>query len=675
MLNPTVHLKQEDNQVLKLTTHELYQRIEQHTQMPKQKLSPNKFEQQLILKNPTSETLCAEYIIENLEVVELNPLLGNPSYIIEFDINIRALEESFGLDKAEVIMEYSTDLLGTSVALNDNIQVELTSEVVSNSYQLVAFDAAPNKVGVTLQRTSGSIPLIISNNTTEIYHAAIQVQNYSPNEILQLTVDENFDVSTCQISDGVISNLLCNIYSEDVTGVISDFFMPVITGISPTSTTAGTRSLLTITGNNFGSTRGNSELQFTVLDDNTQSGNLWSVPLTGDYDFWSDQEIRVFVPSYSKIPGTLDSDVDGTTLQRPGTGSVRVNKEIIGGVTQTSNNSDILTITYSVGNDKRFVNSPGIYEGQPQALTRQRDDGGYTVRFSFDFTFDTSGNERKVQEGDTYVQLAKDAIEEWRCITGLNYTIDESTYFSSSFGCEGSTTADPEDKNIIGLHFKDTPDDPFSAAAMNGLPVPYDNIDCDDIEVGLQPDVDLLKCAEINVFGTQFSGSGNTRLRFYNAILHELGHTHFVNHVSSTDELMHPSQVLIVLASAGEMATITENAVAASRYIQEYSLNHNCQNGPYISDPCYDSVETVSQTPSDFFNIYTNSENIIVRNQRLKFVNDVRIFDTAGRLLTQHSVNHSNDFILLPRVEGNGIFIATIVDDENILYTFKISQL
>jgi len=660
MLNPTVHLKQEDNQVLKLTTHELYQRIEQHTQMPKQKLSPNKFEQQLILKNPTSETLCAEYIIENLEVVELNPLLGNPSYIIEFDINIRALEESFGLDKAEVIMEYSTDLLGTSVALNDNIQVELTSEVVSNSYQLVAFDAAPNKVGVTLQRTSGSIPLIISNNTTEIYHAAIQVQNYSPNEILQLTVDENFDVSTCQISDGVISNLLCNIYSEDVTGVISDFFMPVITGISPTSTTAGTRSLLTITGNNFGSPRGDSEIHFTVLDG---FGSQWAAPLSDDYTNWSDTEIQVLVPSYAKIPGTFDSEVNSTTLQKPGTGEIRVNK-VIAGISQASINNPNVEIQYSVGNDKRFISS-GLFAGQPQILTRQGNNGEYFVRFSDEFRFESPSVERRVSDvNETYVEIATEVINEWQCLTGLNFVIDPAPWTpdgSGNYLCLG--------QNVIGLHFVVNPD-PNITAIMNGLARFYDNTSCPVIGIDIEPD--FLRCGEINVFGDEFdSDAENTKEKFYNALLHEIGHTHFINHVSSATELMRVSLF------QGQTATITENARAASLYIQAASLNNfgECQNGLYVSNPCYNAVETVSQNPSHFFDIYSNSENIVIQNHDLKLLNHVRIFDVTGRLINEYSVNQSNNTVFLPRIKNKGIFIVSITDSDNLLYSFKINQL
>jgi len=635
--------------------------------MPKQKLSPNKFERQLILKNPTSETVCAEYIIENLEVIELNPLLGNPSYIIDFDINIRALEESFGLDKAEVIMEYSTDLLGSSVALNDNIQVALTSEVVSNSYQLVAFDAAPNKVGVTLQRTSGSIPLIISNNTTEIYHATIQVQNYSPNEILQLTVDENFDVSTCQISDGVVSNPLCNIYSEDVTGVISDFFTPVITNISPDEIAAGTGALLTITGSNFGTERGDSEVHFTVLDGISD----YAAPLLAEYVEWGMDEIKVLVPSYAKIPQTTDASVGSTNEQNPGTGPIRVNK-IISNVSMPSNTLP-LTITYSVANDKQYI-SPGNYKVQRSALTRQRNDGGYTVRFSNDFKYDASGVERTVAEGDTYVQIAKDAIQTWQCETGLNFIVDESELWNTPPFCEGGPNTPMEDRNVIGLHFQPIPDGGSAPGAVMGAKEKsYDN-GCLVDELGNVAPI-LLQCVTITAYGTAFSGGGNTRARFYNALLHELGHAHYLEHVHDDEELMHQSAV-ISMANLGITASITPNAALPSNYVQNLSLTHNCELGPYVQvPPCPNSIEEVAQNPNDFFNVYSNSENIIIQNNDFQIIKQVRIFDTSGRLLSQHSLNHSNGFTLLPRLDSYGIFIVSILGNDNLLYTFKISQL
>ena len=87
--------------------------------------------------------------------------------------------------------------------------------------------------------------------------------------------------------------------------------LPVITSVSPTSGSYGT--LLTISGTNFGTIRGNSSVNFTAnRDDASQTTftsnsaneaqdefDLQTIPANEqnyDYEYWSDSEIRVRIP-------------------------------------------------------------------------------------------------------------------------------------------------------------------------------------------------------------------------------------------------------------------------------------------------------------------------------------------------------------------------------------------
>lgn len=67
----------------------------------------------------------------------------------------------------------------------------------------------------------------------------------------------------------------------------------VVSGLSPQTVTAGTKTILTITGSGFGATRGNGFVEFRSIFDDGSFGR----PLIKDYLFWSDTEIRLFVPS------------------------------------------------------------------------------------------------------------------------------------------------------------------------------------------------------------------------------------------------------------------------------------------------------------------------------------------------------------------------------------------
>jgi hypothetical protein len=77
--------------------------------------------------------------------------------------------------------------------------------------------------------------------------------------------------------------------------------VPIITGFSPKSLSAGTKSILTITGSGFGS-RINGQLIF-FADANKEEGYLIA-PIDEEYLLWSDTQIQVYVPE-SAGTGTI----------------------------------------------------------------------------------------------------------------------------------------------------------------------------------------------------------------------------------------------------------------------------------------------------------------------------------------------------------------------------------
>lgn len=88
-------------------------------------------------------------------------------------------------------------------------------------------------------------------------------------------------------SDGT-SNTREGVYLDDVV-LVEDPVVPVITDIDPASASAGTNSLVTITGTGFGATQGSGTIEFTYDE-------LSGTTIEATATTWSDTEITCVVP-------------------------------------------------------------------------------------------------------------------------------------------------------------------------------------------------------------------------------------------------------------------------------------------------------------------------------------------------------------------------------------------
>jgi hypothetical protein len=170
--------------------------------------------------------------------------------------------------------------------------------------------------------------------------------------------------------------------SMKVSGVLA---APSITSFSPTSISAGTSSVLTITGNGFNATRGTGYVEFRNSN-NGASG--WMQPLSTDYISWTDTEIKVMVPSAGS----------GTA----GTGQIRVTNSDPSTITSTGT----LTVTYAYSN---VVHNSIAYK---PVLLGRNGANGYTFRFNTSFAANTAA-------GAAFDR----AMDSWSCATGMNWRL------------------------------------------------------------------------------------------------------------------------------------------------------------------------------------------------------------------------------------------------------------
>jgi PKD repeat protein len=315
------------------------------------------------------------------------------------------------------------------------------------------------------------------------------------------------------------------------------FQMAAITNISPTTITAGTGSVLTITGSNFGATQGSGSVRFRNADD---GGATFVTPLASQYLSWSSTQITVEVPSSA------------------GTGTVQV----IQGQTFTS--AQTLTVSYAHLNVE-FDPGSGTVAYETDHIN-DNGSGGYTWRMNTAFSADAAANASFMR-----------AFNSWRCSTGINWTIGSTTSINDAVSdgtnviCFDNTA--PLSAGILGVCYSY-----WSGCASGPTIIWYVN------------ELDIIFDEGSNItpltweYGTALpSGS---EYDFETVAVHELGHGHQLGHVISPGAIMHYS-----ISNGTANRTPGSDDLAGGNYVQAKSIvtnvcgpgamsNHSCVSAP-----------------------------------------------------------------------------------------------
>lgn len=169
-----------------------------------------------------------------------------------------------------------------------------------------------------------------------------------------------------------------------------------ITSFTPTTASAGTRTVLTINGSGFGATRGTGSVGFRNADD---GGTTFIEPLPVDYVSWSNTQIRVRIPSAGEDGGAA------------GTGEIRV----------TAADGSVATSAAQLIIPYAYINFE--YEGtaaQP-ILVGMNSEGGYTISFAPSMRASLAPREG-----------FRRAMNSWICNTNVNWQLDQGTSLETS---------------------------------------------------------------------------------------------------------------------------------------------------------------------------------------------------------------------------------------------------
>jgi hypothetical protein len=298
---------------------------------------------------------------------------------------------------------------------------------------------------------------------------------------------------------------------QPIAGPVAAPFAPSITNISPLNVTAGTETMITITGTGFLNGPGTTGTVF-FDDADDGSGSSYTAASSFHIQSWSDTQIEVLVPSGAG---------SGNVFVRDSTGS------------QSPLSSQSLTIPYNLLN----VNTTGF--PRPHLIDDMCDgDGGYTLNYSINTA--NNGVDFTTEAGGAAQSAFERAINTWQNTVGF------SIYAGN--GCGTTNIQVPsslDDVNVITFDNDLYDLDVEASGSTLGITFSYWS-KCGSSEWELE-EIDMIYRRNGNPNG--FGGSVNWEygpslpstgeIDFESVVLHETGHAHQLGHVIAPGDIMH----------------------------------------------------------------------------------------------------------------------------------------
>lgn len=579
---------------------------------------------------------------------------SNPDYF-QFDITAYSSPYTTIFNSTVIDITYSTGEFDTYIANNVQVQngsnfssvdygtatvTDLSSNVIEISFgdnsttTPNGYSIPTSSPGVTLLTVSIPIKtcqpsLIDFTNTSSTSTQSVYTEQIATTQSYTVTVYDvcGYDTSGNPIYCPVDSVYSVTTYSYQNTSYNNTIYSPVggfnsfscpmnISSVTP-SVNGGTNvvsvpsnsSLLTITGSGFGNNQGSIKVPDANLSTTAPTITLDNLDIIS----WSENKIVVKMPSTTVASGALT----------PGSGTFNVNNDC------GSSASDNLQIYYSIRND---IFSSASNEKVRINIVQEPSQ----VAGSYIFWCDTS-----VSHNAKAFACVKKAIATWNCNTGVNWMLAGDTVVTSSM--------EDNSDGISCIFFSDNFPSSSSSAAML---TKRHTLSCPDFSdsIAFNNDADIRMRITLgniipglvwNYDTTATNPLQPNAISFYDAILHELGHAHLLNHVNNYWALMYaavsPGGIRRDVLSGSEtvvgamdvihtsVATLPNNTCTYS--VVFVAPGSNC-------NPFGSGVSNLLQNEYGFsiFPNPVNDENIIVSYQLNKnaFV-QFKIVDYTGR--------------------------------------------
>ncbi len=447
---------------------------------------------------------------------------------------------------------------------------------------------------------------VLNNTATNVFKMRKDIEQSLYKEIMFLTGERFSTVKGFEVSDRVQTQTLKAIVPEGIS-------------FSPSVISAGTQSTLTISGRGFGDAPG--IVGFRNADNGGQS---FVDAVSNEILSWSDTQIRVNVTANA------------------GTGNIRITTT--GGISAES--SSILTVNFSQLNAS---------SGREAFLLQHYNDngtGGYTFELAPGFFNDTDNPGARA--------IFENALEIWRCKTGVNWVISDQP---------SQDTSRQGDGNVVTFDGGG-----FEALPAGGLGRTFTfrrGINCPSGEQWFVVGIDIIFNRDINwYFGV--GAIRNNQIDFESTALHELGHAHLLDHVIDEGSLMHFRSTF---GPSSISRTISSNLIEGANNVHFRSTtNQICPSDLRVglmtsfTGDCTLNTEDISILDGlELFPNPAKDEVFISRNSTTANSNiDATLYDLSGRRVMLKKLNAGSRIsrMSLDNLEA-GVYLLSLTDGFN----------
>ena len=520
-------------------------------------------------------------------------------------IEIITLGGVVGMDAQIVYPSLKLNIDDTGVFTLYNNHLELESKKETNKIKFKPYGSLQGFYKYDLDSDTAINQFTSKKGITSSFYN--EIKSYTKTDYIQLT---NFDVQNDTSTTNKTSNSL-----------------PVtITNFSPTNSTAGTESVLTITGSNFGTTKG--KVGFSNAD---KGGSGFINALDSQILTWTNTRITVEIPSEA------------------GTGKVKVTNN--DGSLLVSN--DTLFIRYAQANIISDYLNSGVNVAYKTQLINDNGSGGYTWHMSSGFTQQTGAKE-----------ALQRALKTWSCETQLNWILNESNIITSASAqhkanldginvltFDDSTSTDPDSNlpdTVLGLR----------TSHYSGCTVTKNGVSSLEWYV---TEFDIIFDDETN-WNFNSQNPSSTEFDFESVALHELGHCRQMDHIIDTNNIMH-----FAIAKGESLRLLSTDNIEGANMIQEHSTDQPVCGKPLMtnfSGNCALGIE--EDKLNEGIRVYPNPTKgrLFISNDGHINLQKVVVFDVSGRLIVQRDISNTSGLTTISLAEvSKGVYFVNIHSD------------
>ena len=451
---------------------------------------------------------------------------GSNQKFIDFDVFVWSTQPKY-LNDLLVRYNYDKYVFGNSVASAGNATATLGTTYNSINYKIYggAVDANDSVIALSFGANDSLVRpnrIALSSSPTQLMHLKLKINNCVATT--KMAFDYKFVMA---LETDYVLNANDSVYAHKYffdTVYYNDYSpiplcpMPKITGFSPSVIRAGTNEVLTITGTNFGNTRGKGQVLFPDAD---SIGRYMQGCDTLDYVSWTNTEIKVKVPS---LVINNNYTIKGTA----GSGKFKVVNDL---GFRDSTTTD-LDVQYSIDNESS-INSNIKYRSNM-------------------VYYNCSNSARTFKLGNTLssnpqaVALIDSAINTWARTLNIDIRLQKDDYNNYQYFADNAV--DNED-TICMIYVKNYSTDPVKPLMRTNTKSYSCSSGTKFLKVGADIGINMVNPVWHYTLGDAKPSGKND---FFQAILHELGHAlgllHVINPIvngaylaaDGYGELMHP---------------------------------------------------------------------------------------------------------------------------------------